>query len=514
MEAAGLAVGVFALVGVFEDCITLLSQVATAKSIAQDYTRLETKLDFQKLFLLQWADRLNLFSVRYDRRLDDPSIRSMVKRGLYCIRNLFMNTEELQRLYGVRDVLENEETTSFSAVSDRLMRSFRQNSAALRFWQQSMPPESLNAKERQKGHSNFAKVRWVVRDKEKFESLIRELSDLVANLDKVLPPRGTVKGAQAALKDEVRGLHNIIVLKRVLDASTDENGDLTEATEDAIAKEYYRLILDQLWFRLIDDRKNSIADAHPKTLEWAIHPLSGEHTWSDLSKWLRQDHGIYWISGKPGSGKSTLMKYLLNHSDVMELLKEWAGNRSLTVAAFFAWNLGSAEQNSQGGLTRGLLYHILLQDQSQIPIILPGMWHEAQSGNIKLTTPSESEVNEAFRRLGEESSNRAYTFFIDGIDEFAGNHRDNIAFIQRLARNSNMKLLVASRPIDVCEAAFSSKPKCTLQDLTKRDIDRYITDNVRSQPYVTRKMIDESVVSQLIDDLNKKAEGVFLWVAC
>lgn len=146
MEAAGLAVGVFALVGVFEDCITLLSQVATAKSIAQDYTRLETKLDFQKLFLLQWADRLNLFSVRYDRRLDDPSIRSMVKRGLYCIRDLFMNTEELQRLYGVRDVLENEETTSFSAVSDRLMRSFRQNSAALRFWQQSMPPESLNAK--------------------------------------------------------------------------------------------------------------------------------------------------------------------------------------------------------------------------------------------------------------------------------------------------------------------------------------------------------------------------------
>lgn len=512
MEAAGLAVGVFALVGVFEDCITLLSQVATANSITQDYTRLETKLDFQKLFLLQWADRLNLFSVRYDRRLDDPSIGSMVKRGLHCIRDLFMNTEELQRLYGVRDVLENEETTSFSAVSDRLMRSFRQNSAALRFRQQSMPPKSLNAKERQKGYSNFAKVRWVVRDKEKFESLIRELSDLIANLEKVVPPPGGKISARTALKDEVRGLHNIDVLRRVLDASTDENVRLAEVTEDAITEECYRLILDRLWFRLIEDRENSIAEEHPETLEWAIHPPSGRRAWSDLSKWLRQDHGIYWISGKPGSGKSTLMKYLLKHPDVMVMLNEWAGNRALNVAAFFVWNIGSSEQSSLAGLTRGLLYHILLQDRSLIPMILPGMWREVQSGVTRLNLPSQSETNEAFRRLGNEVKGTVYAFFIDGIDEFTGSHRDCTAFIQELRRSPNMKLVVSSRPLDACEAAFSSDPKLALQDLTERDIDKYITDHIGSHQYVIKKMVDGVIVGQLINDLKKKAEGVFLWI--
>jgi hypothetical protein len=66
-------------------------------------------------------------------------------------------------------------------------------------------------------------------------------------------------------------------------------------------------ILNRLWFRLIDDRKNHIAEAHSKTLEWAINPPASGVVWDDLGQWLRSGHGIYWIHGKPGSGKSTLM---------------------------------------------------------------------------------------------------------------------------------------------------------------------------------------------------------------
>ena len=32
-----------------------------------------------------------------------------------------------------------------------------------------------------------------------------------------------------------------------------------------------------------------------------------------MQDWLLSRHGDYWVSGKAGSGKSTLMKFLCNH---------------------------------------------------------------------------------------------------------------------------------------------------------------------------------------------------------
>ncbi|KAI4918902.1 hypothetical protein J4E85_009692 [Alternaria conjuncta] len=63
METAGLAVGTLALIGVFEDCVTLLSQIGAAKCMEKDYTLLKTRLNFQKTLLLQWAERLKLHDV-------------------------------------------------------------------------------------------------------------------------------------------------------------------------------------------------------------------------------------------------------------------------------------------------------------------------------------------------------------------------------------------------------------------------------------------------------------------
>jgi hypothetical protein len=69
MKVAGVILGAIALVGVFEDCVELICQIGAAKSMEKDYIRLETKLDFQKTLLLQWATRLNLFEEQgYDTR--------------------------------------------------------------------------------------------------------------------------------------------------------------------------------------------------------------------------------------------------------------------------------------------------------------------------------------------------------------------------------------------------------------------------------------------------------------
>jgi hypothetical protein len=132
---------------------------------------------------------------------------------------------------------------------------------------------------------------------------------------------GQLDSTSSKSKATIQDIRNVRMLKAILHASIDENNDLAEVTKSAIDRECTRLILNRLWFRLIDDRRDSIAEVHSKTLQWAIHPPSSTVAWSDLSQWLRSEHGIHWISGKPGSGKCTLVKFLYNHQEVVEMLE-------------------------------------------------------------------------------------------------------------------------------------------------------------------------------------------------
>lgn len=116
-------------------------------------------------------------------------------------------------------------------------------------------------------------------------------------------------------------------------------------------------IKSDLNFPMRNDRFDDIAAAHQRTFEWALQTSHDEQvSWSNLLEWLQDGAGIYWISGKAGSGKSTLMKFLHRHWRLMEALKSWAGNCKLIVLRFYFWNSGTVLQKSQEGLFRSLLY--------------------------------------------------------------------------------------------------------------------------------------------------------------
>ena len=140
--------------------------------------------------------------------------------------------------------------------------------------------------------------------------------------------------------------------------------------------------LGSLCFPTIFERQAHIAEAHPRTYEWLFDitikttrrsKFDGAQPQICVLDWLRKHHGIYWISGKAGSGKSTLVKFLFYHEKTLAALKEWAGEKQILTAHFFFWNAGTKMQRSQQGLLQTLLYHVLRQCPSLIREICP-MW--------------------------------------------------------------------------------------------------------------------------------------------
>ena len=111
-------------------------------------------------------------------------------------------------------------------------------------------------------------------------------------------------------------------------------------------------ILDALPFRSIDERRATISKAYRRTFQWMYQDrISQKRFWDDLPNWLATGRGYYWISGKAGSGKSTLMKYILGNTKTADALQKWSGSSEFLVASFFFWYAGTPLQKYQARAT-------------------------------------------------------------------------------------------------------------------------------------------------------------------
>ncbi|KAI0123648.1 hypothetical protein BJ170DRAFT_697458 [Xylariales sp. AK1849] len=94
---------------------------------------------------------------------------------------------------------------------------------------------------------------------------------------------------------------------------------------------------------------------------------------------LQEGNGYFFICGKAGSGKSTMVKYLGYDIAIQEKLKQWSSDRKLVFARFFFWNSGDELQMSLDGLYRALLFRILKQIPALIRIVFHETWHEIET---------------------------------------------------------------------------------------------------------------------------------------
>ncbi|ENH62238.1 hypothetical protein FOC1_g10015205 [Fusarium oxysporum f. sp. cubense race 1] len=201
-EVAGLAlgaVGVVGLIGAFKDTIDLFGLLAESRDLGRDYEILRIKLDIQKTLLLQWTDRVGLLRQDdYDPYLDQAHTREAIGHTLSCIRLLLTDATTLKN-----------------------------------------------------------KALWAVRDKQKFEILIRDLADLITSLDKLIPVTSKQPALRNLADDDVRSISGLQNLKMLLEASQGTHRLISESAQRIISRACEEIILNRLWFRKIHERRET-----------------------------------------------------------------------------------------------------------------------------------------------------------------------------------------------------------------------------------------------------------------
>ncbi|KAK4443552.1 hypothetical protein QBC34DRAFT_477084 [Podospora aff. communis PSN243] len=328
------------------------------------------------------------------------------------------------------------------------------------------------------------------------------------------------------------------LMKRVFDYSKNKQAELlVAAAAEGSHFAVEQLILEHLRFPSINHRHDTIAQAHAESFSW-LYGTGGQESPSTFSDWLNPGDGsdLYWISGKPGSGKSTLMKFLSTNTVTTRKLNEWALSRQpgvktcLVRAEFFFWVAGGDKmQKSHEGLLRSLLYQILRQCPDMISEVYSTAWRaffpleadaKMSAADIETTLSARTsttvpELLDAVRRVGVAAARTGmnFCFFIDGLDEFEGHPREMIQLIRELRKLPNLKLCVSSREWNEFEDEFGREKthKLYMQDYNSTDIRSYVYSTLIQDRHF-QELEDKSMGEDLAREIVKCANGVFLWV--
>lgn len=258
--------------------------------------------------------------------------------------------------------------------------------------------------------------------------------------------------------------------------------------------------IESLTFPQAQFRLEEISSAHDKTCEWI---LGRPEYLAWMSEESLPDHGgFFWIKGKPGAGKSTIMKYLL-----LNAKKEL---RDTVLLSFFFHAQGTLLERSVMGMYRSLAYQLL---NSRVPLdtknaFLGVAQHlERQDGEIVW---SRRDVKNLLSLAIKSLKGRHILFLIDAVDECDQSEVEDMTnFFQELGKSAvdhtvYLRICLASRHY----------PHITLEkgiELIVEDQEEHEED---LRKYVAKKLKGgrSRVVQDIKEAIRERADGVFLWV--
>ncbi|KAK0746428.1 hypothetical protein B0T18DRAFT_368817 [Schizothecium vesticola] len=261
-------------------------------------------------------------------------------------------------------------------------------------------------------------------------------------------------------------------------------------------------LMGLLDFDEIGARLLSLKAPHNKTCTWFLENEKYRQ-WLDLRN-VDDHHGFLWIKGKPGSGKSILMKFLEERTRLSA-----AKDPNHLFASFFFYAPGKPLEKSTLGLYRSLLWQ-LLRNATDLQRVL-----DEFDFNAWRVTKRAGWQNEALKRTIERAidylGDRDFSVFIDALDECRDDDvADMVSFFEDLGERAaeksiRLRICFSSRHYPLIELRCGSEIILEDQDEHSEDIARYISSKLR---------LSKSKQAQNFgNELLTKSAGVFLWVA-
>jgi hypothetical protein len=256
-----------------------------------------------------------------------------------------------------------------------------------------------------------------------------------------------------------------------------------------------------LAFPQMGGRSAIVEDALSNTCQWLFSTPEYE-SWCDPASYVKH-HGFLWIRGKPGAGKSTAMKTLLNRAQ--------SGQDGERLLSFFFNARGEALERSIEGLYRSLLYQATASISKLPPEItygLDGMSPEAYQRDCWQVGLLKSLIKKTVLQLG---SKIRWSCYIDAIDE--GDDEDGVRnmleYLEELTEAAHEQGLHLS----VCLAS-RHYPKISVPCLEELNLDDHIGHLQDIDTYVRRKTANynATIPEDIVASIKERASGVFLWV--
>jgi ankyrin repeat protein len=242
-------------------------------------------------------------------------------------------------------------------------------------------------------------------------------------------------------------------------------------------------------------RVHGVEKAAANTCGWLIsHP--------SYVLWLETKSALLWIKGKPGSGKSTMMKHILRRENPDNTIR----------ATYFFNGRGSQLEYQLVGLYRSLLHQLLKYSENQFLQFAARYYENKQTrGEYGLAWEWEEEVlrdqlSSVLKSLGSSQLH----IYIDALDESGeasaidlGNYFDSL--VKELA-SDEMSLHVC---FSCRHYPFVATDGLTviMEEMNRDDLQEYVTQRLLSPSH---RLSDRQT---LVDSLIERADGVFQWAS-
>lgn len=258
-------------------------------------------------------------------------------------------------------------------------------------------------------------------------------------------------------------------------------------------------VIHALEFPQIDARLMNLKAPEKRTCEWFLKTA----TYLNWRRAVEADHRFLWIKGKPGTGKSILMKFLFNE----ETMKYSDENR-LVISFFFNARGGDLEKSALG-LYRSLLFQ-LFGAASEFQNALSWLSHHAAQQILKQEWTLGA-LQQTFRAAIKMLGKRSLAIFVDALDECSEDDiLDMVDLFEELVSEANdaqaqLRICLSSRHYPNIVVNAGLQMVLESEQGQSDDIALYIKSKLRIHNSPKRASIESAIL--------EKSSRIFLWVA-